>query len=51
MFGWMLLTNYISALNYPNIDDKLYKSYWPADVHMIGKDILKVSCCILASFY
>ena len=35
------LTNYISALNYPNADDDLYKNYWPADVHMIGKDILR----------
>ena len=35
------MTNYISALNYPNTKDKLYKSYWPADLHLIGKDILR----------
>ena len=35
------LTNYISALNYPNTDDDLYKSFWPADIHIIGKDILR----------
>jgi methionyl-tRNA synthetase len=33
------LTNYISALGYPNGKD--FKKYWPADVHCIGKDILK----------
>tara|TARA_Y100000591_G_C21851500_1_gene711983 strand:+ start:3441 stop:4979 length:1539 start_codon:yes stop_codon:yes gene_type:complete len=42
IYVWLdALTNYISALNYPKIDDKLYKNYWPADVHMIGKDILR----------
>ena len=35
------LTNYISALNYPDTNSDLYKNYWPADVHMIGKDILR----------
>ena len=42
IYVWLdALTNYISALNYPNTDDDLYKNYWPADVHMIGKDILR----------
>jgi methionyl-tRNA synthetase len=35
------LTNYISALNYPNEKDKLYNDYWPASLHLIGKDILR----------
>ena len=35
------LTNYLSALNYPNETDDLYKSFWPADLHLIGKDILR----------
>jgi methionyl-tRNA synthetase len=35
------LTNYLSALNYPNINDKLYKNFWPASLHVIGKDILR----------
>ncbi len=34
------LTNYISALGYSG-KDKKFKKYWPADVHCIGKDILK----------
>ena len=42
IYVWLdALTNYISALNYPNIDDNLYKSYWPASLHLIGKDILR----------
>ena len=42
IYVWLdALTNYISALNYPNAKDKLYKSYWPADLHLIGKDILR----------
>ena len=42
MYVWLdALTNYLSALNYPNIDDNLYKNFWPADLHLIGKDILR----------
>ena len=36
-----LLLITFSALNYPNTEDQLYKDFWPADVHMIGKDILR----------
>jgi len=35
------LTNYISAINFPNTQDEKYKKFWPADVHIIGKDILR----------
>ena len=42
IYVWLdALTNYISALNYPNVDDKLFKSFWPASIHLIGKDILR----------
>ena len=42
IYVWLdALTNYISALNYPNTEDKLYKNFWPADLHLIGKDILR----------
>ena len=42
IYVWLdALTNYLSALNFPNTDDKLYKSYWPASLHVIGKDILR----------
>ena len=42
IYVWLdALTNYISALNYPDTKNKKYKNFWPADVHMIGKDILR----------
>ena len=42
IYVWLdALTNYISALNYPNQEDVLYKKFWPATLHLIGKDILR----------
>ena len=42
IYVWLdALTNYLSALNFPNTDDKLYKNFWPANLHIIGKDILR----------
>ena len=42
IYVWLdALTNYISALNYPNKNDELYKKFWPASIHLIGKDILR----------
>jgi methionyl-tRNA synthetase len=42
MYVWLdALTNYITALGYPDTDADLYKKFWPADLHMVGKDILR----------
>jgi len=42
IYVWLdALTNYISALDYPNSDSELFKKYWPANIHLIGKDILR----------
>ena len=42
IYVWLdALTNYISALRYPKTSNNLYKNFWPADVHIIGKDILR----------
>ena len=42
IYVWLdALTNYISALNYPNTKDDLFKKFWPASIHLIGKDILR----------
>ncbi len=42
IYVWLdALTNYISALNYPNLQDPLFKKFWPASLHLIGKDILR----------
>lgn len=35
------LANYISALGYLSDDDSLFKKYWPADIHMVGKEITR----------
>ena len=42
IYVWMdALTNYISALGFGSADQKLFETYWPADVHLIGKDIIR----------
>jgi len=42
IYVWLdALTNYLSAVNYPKTDDSKYKTFWPADLHIIGKDILR----------
>ena len=42
MYVWLdALTNYITALGYMSEDDSLFKKYWPADLHVVGKDIAR----------
>jgi len=42
IYVWLdALTNYISALNYPDTNNTLFRKFWPASVHLIGKDILR----------
>lgn len=42
MYVWLdALTNYITAIDYPDTDAEMYGKYWPADLHMVGKDILR----------
>ena len=42
IYVWLdALTNYISALNFPDTNDQLFKDFWPASIHLIGKDILR----------
>jgi methionyl-tRNA synthetase len=42
MYVWLdALTNYITAVGYPNADSDLFKAFWPADLHMVGKDIVR----------
>ena len=51
IYVWLdALTNYISALNYPDTANKKYKSFWPADVHIIGKDILRFHAVFWPAF-
>ena len=42
IYVWLdALTNYISALGYPDTNSELFKKFWPASIHLIGKDILR----------
>lgn len=42
IYVWIdALSNYITALGYTLDDDRLYKKYWPADVHLVGKEIVR----------
>jgi len=42
IYVWMeALTNYISALGFGSAEHALFDKYWPADVHLIGKDIVR----------
>jgi methionyl-tRNA synthetase len=42
MYVWVdALTNYITAVGFPDTDSTLFRRYWPADLHVIGKDIVR----------
>jgi methionyl-tRNA synthetase len=42
MYVWVdALTNYITGVGYPETDSESFRRYWPADLHVIGKDILR----------
>lgn len=42
MYVWLdALTNYITAVGYPDVDSDEFRAFWPADLHMVGKDILR----------
>lgn len=42
VYVWIdALSNYITALGYGSDDDSLFKKFWPADVHLVGKEIVR----------
>jgi methionyl-tRNA synthetase len=42
MYVWLdALTNYLTAIDYPNQGAKEFQMFWPADLHVVGKDILR----------
>lgn len=42
MYVWVdALTNYLTGAGFPEMSSPLYQRYWPADLHMIGKDIIR----------
>lgn len=42
MYVWVdALTNYLTGVGYPDTDSQMFRRFWPADLHMIGKDIIR----------
>lgn len=42
IYVWIdALSNYITALGYGSEDDSLYRTFWPANVHLVGKEIVR----------
>ena len=42
IYVWVdALTNYLTAAGYPDTRSEMYRTFWPADLHMVGKDILR----------
>ena len=51
IYVWLdALANYITALGYGSDDDSKFKKFWPADVHMIGKEIVRFHCVYWPAF-
>jgi methionyl-tRNA synthetase len=42
MYVWLdALTNYLTGVGYPDVESETYKRFWPADIHVIGKDVVR----------
>jgi len=42
MYVWVdALTNYLTGVGFPDTDSEMFRRFWPADLHMIGKDIIR----------
>ncbi|HEY1271552.1 MAG TPA: methionine--tRNA ligase, partial [Terriglobales bacterium] len=51
VYVWLdALSNYIAALGYGSDDDSKYRKYWPAEVQMIGKEIVRFHCVYWPAF-
>jgi methionyl-tRNA synthetase len=51
VYVWLdALANYITALGYGSSDASKFEKYWPADVHMIGKEIVRFHCVYWPAF-
>lgn len=47
IYVWIdALTNYITSLGYPDEESEFYKKYWPADLHLVGKEITRFHAII-----
>ena len=51
IYVWLdALANYITALGYGSENESLFQKYWPADLHMIGKEIVRFHCVYWPAF-
>ena len=51
MYVWVdALTNYLTGVGFPDTDSELFRRYWPADLHMIGKDIIRFHAVFWPAF-
>ncbi len=51
MYVWLdALTNYITAVGYPDTKTPEFETFWPADLHMVGKDIIRFHCVYWPAF-
>ncbi|MDX1581225.1 MAG: methionine--tRNA ligase, partial [Alphaproteobacteria bacterium] len=51
VYVWLdALTNYISYLGFPDMASERWRKFWPADVHVIGKDIIRFHCVYWPAF-
>lgn len=51
MYVWLdALTNYITGVGYPDTQSESYQKFWPADIHVIGKDIIRFHCVYWPAF-
>jgi methionyl-tRNA synthetase len=51
VYVWLdALSNYVTALGYGSEDPSLFEKYWPADLHMIGKEIVRFHCVYWPAF-
>ncbi|WP_029514181.1 methionine--tRNA ligase [Nesterenkonia sp. F] len=51
MYVWVdALTNYLTGAGFPDVESADYQAYWPADLHIIGKDISRFHCIFWPAF-
>ena len=51
MYVWFdALINYITAVGYPDAESAAFRTFWPADLHLVGKDIIRFHCVYWPAF-
>jgi methionyl-tRNA synthetase len=51
IYVWLdALANYITALGYGSDDETLFQKFWPADLHLVGKEIIRFHCVYWPAF-